>query len=263
MQSWTLTGKASLMNLSQPVPIPQSPVVFPECLGRIEAGASYLKRLGERRQWGAALSAGSASDKIFHSLYETEVQLTGSYMIPSKQTNAWLFLFQYSNNRNFLNNVPLPGFAYLWNKPERGLQVIAGFPFVSLNYQPGPDWSGRLTLLSFTNQAAEIARKLTGPAWAYIAYQRAPEQWMRAGRDNNSNRLIYDEKKALLGVRSPLGKSFSIELSGGRTFDRRLFESEDASHTGAPRFNLHNGWIASFLLSHRWPQPTVENPPNP
>jgi hypothetical protein len=250
-QSWTLQGGASHFDLSQKVVLPQTGVVFPDSLGSVEGGISYLRRLGDRRQWGANFSVGSASDHLFNSIHETEFQLTGSYMIPARRQNAWLFLLQYSNNRTFLNNVPLPGFAYLWNLPERGFQLIAGFPFLSLNYRPTPAWSMGLNLLG-TNQSAEIARRVAGPVWAYAAYQNAPEQWMRRGRNDNANRLIYDEKKAGLGLRSELGKRFSLDLFGGRTFDRRLFESRNATHTGAPRVNLRNGWLTGLTLSARW-----------
>jgi hypothetical protein len=248
---WTVTAGGSLMDLSQTVTIPQTGVVFPESLGSVETGVNYLKKLGERRQWGASVSVGSASDQLFHSIYETEFQVTGHYLFPSRGYNAWLLLMQYSNNRTFLNNIPLPGFAYMWNKPEKGLQLIAGFPFLALTYKPQPDWSAVLSVLGFTNNSAELARRIKGPVWTYVAYQRNPEQWMRAGRNDHSNRLIYDEKRTVLGFRSEIGK-LAIDLSGGRTFDRRLFESQDATHTGAPRVNLKNGWIISVVLSTRW-----------
>lgn len=249
---WTLHGSASLFNVSRPVTLPQTGVVFPESLGAVDGGASYLHRIGDRRQWGARLSVGSASDHLFDSIAETEVQMTGSWMIPHRAQNAWFFLLSYSNNRSFLNNIPLPGIAYLWNKPEKGFRAVIGFPVLSLSYSPMKAWQAQLFLLGPTQQGVEISRRLTKALEAYAAFQRNPQLWMRTNRDNNDNRLIYDEKKTLLGLRHPLGPYLSLDLSGGRTFDRRLFEARDASRTGTPRATLANGWIIQFAFQARW-----------
>jgi hypothetical protein len=218
-----------------------------------------LNKLGDRRQWGASASVGSASDKLFHSIHETDFQGTASYMTPSGVENAWLFLLNYSNNRAFLNNVPIPGFAYVWKRQRQGFQAVVGFPFLALSYRPNETWSGRATLAGTTNQSIEIARRLAGPVRLYAAYERSPKQWLRANQDYNTQIMNYDQKKALVGIRSRLGRAVSLDLSGGRTFDRRLFESRDASRTGAPRLALANGWMIAFTLSWRAQAPPVSH----
>lgn len=248
----SLNGRASLFDFSQPVPIPNTSVVFPDELYSVSGGASYLHKAGDRRQFGGNFSVGSASDKLFNSIHETEFQVTASAMIPSGQRNAWLFLLNYSNNRNFLNNIPLPGLAYIWNEPDHGFRAIIGFPFLYLSWRPDENWNARLSVTGTTNQRAEITRRIVGPLRAFLAYERSPLQWMPAGRADNSDRLIYDEKKTLLGLRSPITKVLSADLSGGRTFDRRMFEDHDAAHSDAPRATLANGWIVFFDLTARW-----------
>ena len=73
--------------------------------------AAGTRSLGDRRGWGAGASVGSASDVPFHSIHETIFSAAARYEIPSKERNSWVFLLNYSNNRTFLNNVPLPGVA--------------------------------------------------------------------------------------------------------------------------------------------------------
>jgi len=253
--TWTTAGRVSHLGLSQSPVVPQTNLVIPDSLWNVQGSLGYLHQLGERRQWGSSLSVGSASDRLFHSIHEMEFQATGSYMIPSREHNAWLFLLNYSNNRAFLSNVPIPGFAYVWRKPQQGFQAVVGFPFLALSCHPPKAWSADVTIFGTTNQSVELARRLIGPVRAYLRYERNPLSWLRAGRDNDSNHLLYDEKKALIGLKSRLGHGLFLDIAGGRSFDRRFFEALDAGHTNAPEATLANAWLLTATFSARWGAP--------
>lgn len=250
-QTWSVTGRATQFEMNHELAIPGTGVRFPDELWDVQGGVSYLHRLGDRRQWGLNASVGSASDELFHSIHETSLQTTASYRKPSGPLNSWLFFLTYSNNRAFGNRVPLPGFAYLFRDPQRGVQMTIGFPFVLIAYTPNPDWSAHVSLFGTTNQSAEISRRIDGTVRAYVAYDHNPTSWFRAGRANTTDRLIDEEKRAVVGMRAPVARNLSIDVSGGRTFGRRFFEAKDVRSANVSHLSVGDGWLAAINLSLR------------
>lgn len=251
-RSWSVNGRAARMTLSRAVVIPGTGLAFPDKLWDAQAGVSHRHRLGEGRQWGVNAAVGSASDDPFHSIRETEIQATGSYIKPSGPHDSWLFLLSYSNNRTFANGVPLPGFAYVRRVPSKGFQAIVGFPFLLVRYAPAETWAARASLFGTNNQALDVSRRLAGPVRAYVAFEHGAKTWFRAARGKRKERLIYDQKRAVVGVRGPLPGGLSLDAAAGRVFGRRLYEAEDVRSSGVSRARLPDGWLLSLDLSGRW-----------
>ncbi|MFI5346451.1 MAG: hypothetical protein ACHQ51_08760 [Elusimicrobiota bacterium] len=247
---WTVLGKAGATELGRaPVVIPQSGFGVPTKLWNVQAGANYSRRLGDRRGWGVGAGAGSASDVLFHSIHETDLSLAARYELPSRERNSWVLLLNYSNNRTFLNNVPLPGFAYVMRDPDRGLTAVVGFPFALARWKPDENWSLSASVFGGSSYNLEAARRVR-PATLYARLQREPQQWLRAGRADNAARLIYDEKDVRAGVRAPLGAGLSLDASAGWSFDRRFSEARDANRS-ALRAPLRNAAVIGAALSWR------------
>ncbi len=247
---WTVSGLAARTQFEHSVLIPPTGPVFPDRLSELSGGIGFLNKTDDRRLQGVNVAIGSASDQMFQSIRETEINITGSAMRPSGPTNAWIFLFNYSNNRPFLNNIPLPGVAYMWFKPKKGFRAIVGFPFMMVRYQKGA-WTSSAALVGSTNYSASLARRLKGPFETYLGFERSPQQWLRAGRDDNKKRLIYDENKFLWGFRGPLSKAVTLDGAVGRTFTRRLFEAKDATHD-ASKVHLDEAWLFALKLNAKW-----------
>ncbi len=243
-QTWTATARATKTDFTE-----TEGIATP--LWDVQGGFNFLEKTGDRRQWGVNAAIGSASDELFHSIRETELQATVNLMRPSRKTNAWVFLLNYSNNRSFLNNIPLPGFAYMWNEPQRGLRVVAGFPFLALNYQPTDQWAFKVSIIGPTNHSLETGYKVAKPAEIYVGLERNPQAWFLADREVKKNRFIYDEEKFLLGSRFFGGKTLTLDAAVGRSYRRRLFEAKDVTDNG-PKRRLPNGPIFSAKLSLRF-----------
>jgi hypothetical protein len=236
-ETWSVFGRASLFDLSQAPVIPTLNLAVPTDLYTVQAGGAFSHEQSDRRGWGARVSVGSASDHLFDTIHETEFQGSVQYELPSGEHNAWFLLAQYSNNRTFLNNVPIPGFAYLWNRPDDHFRAIVGFPFIAIFYDPAP-WSFRATFFGPAQQHLEVVRKLIGPLSAFAAYDHSPLSWLRMQRDNHANRLIYNQQKGLGGLRCALGRHGFFELAGGYSFQRQFYESKDATHADVPKANI-------------------------
>jgi len=179
------------------------------------------------------------------------VRATAYREFPSRERNSWILFLAYSNNRSFLNNIPFPGVAYVFREPVPGLQATVGLPFVSVSYQPGKNWRANLSVFGPTNISVEGARRLFSESWGYARFERSPSQWLRAGRTERSDRLIFNHQEARVGVRSPIGNGVSMDLSAGRDSSRRFYESRDASRSGAPKAELSNAWVVALRLSWR------------
>ncbi|HEX4892064.1 MAG TPA: hypothetical protein VFV47_02155 [Hyphomicrobiaceae bacterium] len=246
--TWSISGRAGELELSRSPVIPQTGLVVPSKLWEFQASGAFSRRLGDRRAWGFSAGMGSASDEPFRTIHETEARATAYREFPSRERNSWMLFLAYSNNRSFLNNVPFPGVAYVFREPVPGLKAAVGLPFVSLSYQPGKNWSGNLSAFGPANLSAEGARRLCSEAWLYARYERNPSQWLRAGRTERSDRLIFDQHEARLGVRSPSWNGLSMDLSIGRAFRRRFFESRDASRSNVPKAELADAWVGALRI---------------
>lgn len=250
--TWTVGARAGEVALGLPrVVTPRGGVVVPAKLWNLQADAGYGRVLGDRRRWGANLAFGSASDEPFLAWREDQLSATAFYQLPSKQLDSWLLLLNYSNNRPFLNNVPLPGFAYVLVDLRHRLQAFVGFPFAYARWQPAQAWTVTATLFGGTTYSLEAARQL-GSVSVYARAARQPLQWLRAARADDDDRLVYDSKELRVGARAASGR-LSGDLSAGRVFDRRFFEAHDSgSRPFDDSASMAADWLFQAQAAWRW-----------
>lgn len=182
-----------------------------------------LRRGGENL--GLTLSYGSASDQTFSSSRNTAVNLTASYGFKqNKETSQWLLLLNYSNNRAFLNNIPLPSVGYLY-RPTKKFTMFAGLPFLSLTWVDFPRYIHRFTL-SPSSLLLDLSWGVLGPIRFYSLFNYQAQSYLHSNRTRDELRLLFVEKKIALGLRAPVSRSLSFDLGFGYSFDRYLFEGE-------------------------------------
>jgi hypothetical protein len=229
VQTWSddqnrvyLDGRAAVLDL----------VDQPDDLYEYVLGATYLRQLGEERSVSVNASFGSASDHPFADGSVDTLGATATYGFASSPRSKWLLLVNYSNNRPILNGIPLPGFAYTY-VPSREFRLTVGAPFAAIYWQFAPDWSlTAFTVIPWVARAS-VAYRITGPVQLFASFDFSQQTFLRLGRANEKERIFYDEKKATLGVRSPLSSVLSAELEGGYAFGRRFFNAESY---GADKF---------------------------
>lgn len=250
--TWSVNERVAHLDVGAPLAIPQTATRVPQELWALEGGIAYNHDFTPRRALGLAFNVGSDSNKPFYSIHETVFRATASYRLPSKERNAWLFFLNYSNNRHFLNNIPLPGVGYFFVTDNNKLEGLVGFPFVALRYTPVPKWSGQVSIFGPRNVNAEINRQIVGAVHLYTAFQWNAEEWFLADRVNTSDRLFFDKKRAALGVRVPLSRGLLVDLSGGRQFDQRFFVHDSSSYRDVPTAGLRPTWFMQAKLTHRF-----------
>jgi hypothetical protein len=250
--SWSVHERFAHFGVNPPVQIPQTGLAVPRSLWSLEGGTRYERRLDAGRSCGLALSIGSDSDRLFHSIHETVLQVSADYRLPSRERNAWLFFLSYSNNRYFLSGAPVPGVAYMFRSESGRWRGLVGFPFVNLAYLPAPLWEVRLSAFGPRRLSLDAGRRLENMSRVHAGLDWGGQTWLRAGREDNASRLVFERKRLYAGVEAPLPQGLSLSLSGGREFDRRFSETTSAFSTGGATATLPPAWYAEAEVSWRW-----------
>ena len=140
-RDWTMQARFGAMDVDTDARLPDTRERFPGDLWDVRVGTTYRQRLANGSIAGGNLTIGSPSDRPFASGDEILVNATGFLMVPDSKQSTWVFFLNYANNRDFLQNVPLPGVAYDY-RPDKRLRVLAGVPMSMLRWTP----TDRLTL---------------------------------------------------------------------------------------------------------------------
>lgn len=213
----------------------------------LKLGLGYTKALDEQRLWSVSARYGSASDKPFEAANVTTLGMTAFYSFPSDETSRWLLLVDYSNNRPILNNIPLPGFAYFYY-PSKEFRAVFGAPFASINWNFSEKWGLDLFALVPWILKSSLSYKLNEYARVYSGIDFSQVTYYLYGRQNEKDRLFYDEKKIFLGLKTPLSKNVFAEIEAGHAFDRSFFISENYTTNPEAPVDIGNAYYGKLSV---------------
>lgn len=198
---------------------------IPEKLTEEKYGYQFINHKDDRRYYGANFMVGSASDKPFHNWSVTEVSLTTFYYYEQTPMSSWTFLINYSNQRSFLPHVPLPGVTYMYNNQE-GFTLIAGIPVFGFVWRFADDWMfNYFSLIPWSHQA-KLTYFVSRPFQIYLEYKIAPETFKLVDYTDNEDRVIMEDQKAILGTVVPIAKVLSLDIHGGYSFGRKIYQAK-------------------------------------
>ena len=249
-REWSLSSNLNYQKIETGAILPDTGQKFPGELWNVNLGSSYRQLLSNGWISGISLSVGSASDRPFASIDETVVTTNLSVRVPAGGRNAWLFLVNFSNNREFLNYIPIPGVGY-WYEPNNRVQAMIGIPFVFLRVKPYENLSFDLFYLPINTVHAGATLRVSRPVQLYTAFDWATQRYFLADRQEQKDRLFYYEKRISAGIRIHVADPVTLDLSGGYAFDRFYFEGENYSDTGRNRVDLADGpffWARVLFL---------------
>lgn len=259
VDEWSVSGRLKAQSIDGDVLFPDSGQKFPGSLWDINVSPAYRHRLDGpkgQRMVGGFLSLGSASDKPFSGARQTVFGATAFYTFPAGDSpttgNRWYLLLNYSNNRQLLNNIPLPGFAYSHESADQNFRAIYGFPFVSLWLRATPALTMHLVYFVPTVVNAQVALRVLGPVSAYADFQWTNQRYLLKDRASVRERLFADEKKIVFGLQSPLSKVLFSDLSWAWSFDRRYFTAERFFSERKNQFEVSAGPVVSLQLGARF-----------
>jgi|GEM_PF-2711812 len=199
------------------------------------------------RSFGMALSYGSASDNSFAREQDSAVSLTAAYSFAKSEKSQWLLLANYSNNRAFLNNIPLPSVLYLY-MPSKYFIASVGLPFISLNWMNYKTYSYKI-YLSPVGIGFDLARQIYGPAMFYTKFDFKVQTYMHENRVIEDDRLFYEDKRFEVGLKSFLSKKFQLSIGAGYSFDRKIYQAESIFDAGITKQDLGKDVYMSTKLT--------------
>jgi hypothetical protein len=234
---WLVTGGVKLLDIDTGARLQRESSAFPGHLWDVSAGLAYRHKFENGWIAGGHFSLGSASDEPFASGDEIVVSATGFVRIPDGESNAWLFFLNYFNNRQFLPNVPIPGFGYEINAGSN-FSALAGVPFTWVRWEPIERLSLEASYILPRRVRAEIGYRILESLKVYAGYAWDNERFLRHNRSDHDDRLFYFEQRVSAGVRWDILDSVWLDFSGGFAFDRFFFEGEDYGDRGNNRLNV-------------------------
>jgi hypothetical protein len=206
-------------------------------LYQFDIGLSYTQMIEGGKMWAINGNFGSASDQPFKNSSVDTVSGNYFYVSPTNETESWIFLVNYSNNRPILNNIPIPGFAYMYS-PSKAFRGTFGIPFASIKWDFAERWTWNMFYLIPWVIKTSVDFTVAGPVKVYTGLDFSANTYYLAKRDDVNERLFYDEKKVFIGTKLPLSKSYLAEFDAGYAFDRRYFKAKSYEQSPADPVTL-------------------------
>ncbi|HEY8370643.1 MAG TPA: hypothetical protein VIM86_15150, partial [Thermodesulfobacteriota bacterium] len=245
---WSVGFRGRLDKVDTGVRLPDTGDPVPDELWDLRASATYRRRF--HRNWIGTLNVtgGSASDEPFASLDEVVASATGLLRIPHGDTNAWVVGLTWSNDRAFLNYVPIPLLGY-WYQPAPDLLFFAGLPFLLIRTKPVEPLTFQAAFFPTTRLRVQFSYEVTHRLALYALYETDEVRYLRADRERRRDGLVFLASRAAGGVRLLLSERLVLDLSGGYAFDKIVYEGEDFDDRDQNRLNIGDGLYGAASLS--------------
>lgn len=239
------------LNFSTAARLTDAGVSLPDDFSNPYFGGFYRKNLDDGEMFGIHTTMGSPSDKPFDSSREIALNASAFYRVPDTGTNAWYYFLNYSNTRDFLNNVPIPGIAY-FKFHNRRLQTMLGAPLCNIRWTPTEKFSTQATYILFRTFHAKATYELSETLDLYTAFDWQNQSFLRAGRDDRDDRLVYNEKQIKAGLACTLSPNLTLDLSAGYAFDRFIYEADEYDDRDENRISITDGPFAAITTHFYW-----------
>lgn len=210
----------------------------------IQLGGSYRHYFKDDKSLGLMASFGSSSDKPFRNGRDGTILINSTYQLNEK----WVLLGNYSNNRTFLNNVPLPGFIYI-SEQSRESTMMLGFPFI---YVLKPFCENNFSfkyigILPYNHRVRVLFNRLS-IFKPYLGFEQGPMVFFDSERTSNNERTFWFERKAMMGIEKSFGPFLKIDFQFGNSFNREYFTARSFARSHSDIRKINDGMYGSLNL---------------
>lgn len=228
--------RALRMDTGEPLRFTDRNVDVPEEFGSAEIGFSFIRGPKDGKRLGATFSYGGAGPKLFEHDDPPILSVNAFYDLPQSPGTALILFLTYSNNRSFLNNLPLPGFAYAKNGPRSRLMM--GIPFVFWMWRPEPMYL--TTFASPFSASLESGYRFWGPLQFFGGAGWSPKSFSNVVQGSD-DRLIYERKETSAGFRFSFDRETNVSIAYVYSFDRKYFLGKSFSDASSASLHFADG----------------------
>lgn len=213
-------------------------------------GIGLSRHPGDGRWTNYFGSYRSASDEPYGASRDKWVEHVFLHAFRPKGANQLVMGFNYSKNRGFLNDQPIPilGVAY---KPYSDLTVIMGFPFFYFDMNIENYIRAQLTLTP-VGLNTEFSHKINEELSIRLRGGIATRSYLHHNRIEDEERFFVNSKYLDISFRRALSKKTQYGLALGYSFDREFYEGEQAFRPQGARStigpDLTGGFVMEILL---------------
>lgn len=239
-----LTAKAQALNFNDVTNTTNVKTVYN--LYDYQYGITWATEEENKNTWSAQLSYGSASDKPFDSSDVSTFGATLTRKSVIDENSSWLFLLNYSNNRSFLNGIPLPGVAYSFTNAEKTNGGVLGIPFISYWYRPDQKIFASVFYLFPITLKAQAGYLFFGFVQGNLKFESSQQAYLLTNRANLDQRFFYDTKKIATSAKMFFGPFRNFEIELARVFDRTIYEGKSSFSIESDHLSLPAEWQISL-----------------
>lgn len=210
-----------------------------------DTGLGYFKK-GVHSSWFSIEAAyKSDSDAPFKNSGMIWIETTAIYALPTSSDWQWILLLNYSKNRGYLNNRPIPllGVKYPFG-PD--WQMTVGLPFLDLEYKSDPWWAHFVAVPTGTRLEAEKALNHTFLFNTRCGY--TSRSYLHERREVDDDRLFFEEKFISVGFQTKVSEEARIEFNVGYSYDRNFYEAKQVFIPAGPRTRLDQDYFGHVYL---------------
>lgn len=192
---------------------------------KITAGP-YYKHIF-KNNWMLALNmqVGSSSDAPFSSIKVMDIGGNIVLNVPSGKKSAWVGFINYSSNRDFWRNIPVPGFGYEFDA-EWGRGMV-GFPTFYLQLLHKKPFNFAVRYFPLISTYAEMGYDISPPLRIAACFAWHDDHFWRKDRQVERDQLFFVRKEIGGYVSIKPAKFMTLKLTGGVGFDRYIFEAKN------------------------------------
>lgn len=193
----------------------------PREFGTAELGLAWHSQAADGARESISGTIGSAGKRLLDN--GRSPIFSATYLVEKKKAEgrSWIYVLSYSNNRAFLNNIPLPGIAYVKN--EKQYTLVLGLPFLFGNLRVDP-WHLSASLSPWS-ASIDTAYRFYGPLMFYTNVKWQPKAYENLVEDSD-DRFIFEKKEWGTGLRAAFGRKGSVSIGYVYNFDRRFMLGE-------------------------------------
>lgn len=247
---WAALGGVMALSTDTGAILPDTKQAFPDRLWDVEFGTAARRKLENGWIVGGDLTLASPSDRPFGSIHEMSVTADALLRVPWRDSLAWIFLLNYSNLREILPDVPLPGVALAY-EPGPHFQLLAGMPLL-VRWAPTEDLELSASYVVLRTVRTRVSYRMLRRLSIYAGFDWDSQRFLRHDRDDADARLFYYEKRAGGGIRWDVTAGVYLDAGGGYAFDRFWFEGKKYSDRNNNRIDLADGPFALLRVGVRF-----------